>query len=114
MEAQGIDLYMEMYTIILDELCKSGRLDSAWDLFTSLYVKGLRPSVKTYTVMIAGLLIEAKELLKKTEENGCSGKNVIFNVILQGLLRAGQNDHMVVYHEEILAGFIYFCHFTRF
>ncbi|CDP04643.1 unnamed protein product [Coffea canephora] len=68
--------------------------------------KGLDLDEKTYTPMIAGLLsesllAEAKELFEKMEENGC-WHSVMFNVILQGLLRGDHYDDAVVYYEEMV------------
>nr|GEY16259.1 hypothetical protein [Tanacetum cinerariifolium] len=53
-----------------------GNLNMAVDLFDKLLLKGLKPTLMTYTVVIRvlfqnGLFDKAKELLKKMEEDGC-------------------------------------------
>ncbi|GKG37203.1 putative tetratricopeptide-like helical domain-containing protein [Tanacetum coccineum] len=65
-----------LYTILIDEFSKCGILNMAMDLFDELMLKGLKPTIMTYTVVIHmlfqnGLFDKAKELLKKMEEDGC-------------------------------------------
>nr|GMC88093.1 putative pentatricopeptide repeat-containing protein At1g12700, mitochondrial [Ipomoea batatas] len=63
-------------TIIIDRVCKIGRLNIARNVFNGLISKGRRLDVNTYNVMINGLcrggfLDEALELLRKMEKNDC-------------------------------------------
>nr|GMD95861.1 putative pentatricopeptide repeat-containing protein At1g12700, mitochondrial [Ipomoea batatas] len=79
-------------TIIIDRVCKIGRLNIARNVFNDLISKGRRLNVKTYNVMINGLcrggfLDEALELLRKMEKNDCLPDTVTYNVILQEFVR---------------------------
>nr|XP_027086607.1 putative pentatricopeptide repeat-containing protein At1g12700, mitochondrial [Coffea arabica] len=49
-----------------------------------------------------GLLIEAKELLKTMEAKGFLANDCTCNVILQGLLKGGHYDDVMVYYEEMV------------
>nr|GMC78826.1 putative pentatricopeptide repeat-containing protein At1g12700, mitochondrial [Ipomoea batatas]GMD44334.1 putative pentatricopeptide repeat-containing protein At1g12700, mitochondrial [Ipomoea batatas]GME18830.1 putative pentatricopeptide repeat-containing protein At1g12700, mitochondrial [Ipomoea batatas] len=79
-------------TIIIDRVCKIGRLNIARNVFNGLISKGRRLDVNTYNVMINGLcrggfLDEALELLRKMEKNDCLPNTVTYNVILQEFVR---------------------------
>nr|GLL49839.1 putative pentatricopeptide repeat-containing protein At1g12700, mitochondrial [Ipomoea trifida] len=79
-------------TIIIDRVCKIGRLNIARNVFNGLISKGRRLDVNTYNVMINGLcrggfLDEALELLRKMEKNDCLPDTVTYNVILQEFVR---------------------------
>ncbi|MFS7958349.1 putative tetratricopeptide-like helical domain superfamily [Helianthus anomalus] len=69
---------VNLYNILIKGCRKCGKLDLAMDLFDELSLKGLKPNVnRTYTMMISvlcqqGLFGDAKDLLRKMEENGCS------------------------------------------
>ncbi|XLU58242.1 hypothetical protein S245_052890, partial [Arachis hypogaea] len=72
----AIDPNIFTYNILIDGLCKSGRLIDAKEIFQDLSVKGYRPNVRTYNIMInglckEGLFEEALALLSKMEGNGC-------------------------------------------
>ncbi|GJU90183.1 putative tetratricopeptide-like helical domain-containing protein [Tanacetum coccineum] len=54
-----------MYNIMIDGCNKCGKLNLAMDLFDELLLKGLKPDVRTYTVMIR--IYCQEELLKKNE-----------------------------------------------
>lgn len=46
---------MYTYNILIDGLCKGGRLKNAQQIFQDLLVKGYNLDVRTYMVMIDGL-----------------------------------------------------------
>ncbi|XP_031125415.1 pentatricopeptide repeat-containing protein At1g62670, mitochondrial-like isoform X3 [Ipomoea triloba] len=78
--------------IVIDRVCKIGRLNIARHVFNGLISKGRRLAVSTYTAMINGLcregfLDEALELLRKMEKNDCLPNAWTYNVILQEFVR---------------------------
>ena len=78
--------------ILIDGSSTCGKLDIAKALFHDLSVKCIKPSARTFTVMICGfcgegLVIDAKQLFLKMEESGCPPDKVTYNVLLQGYLR---------------------------
>ncbi|KAL4298503.1 hypothetical protein AHAS_Ahas17G0007400 [Arachis hypogaea] len=90
MKESGIDPNIHTYSIIIDGLCKSGRLKNAKEIFEDLSIKGYRPDVKTYTIMInglckEGLLHEALAFLSKMEDNGCLPDAVTYEIIIGAL-----------------------------
>ncbi|TMW89945.1 hypothetical protein EJD97_016421 [Solanum chilense] len=83
---------IENVNIIINGLSKNGELDKAHAIFEKLSSMGLVPDVRTYTIMIAGfcqqeLLDEAKDMLRKMEDNGCFPNNILF---CEDILGAGK------------------------
>ncbi|CAA7039193.1 unnamed protein product [Microthlaspi erraticum] len=102
------------YNIIIDGLCKDGKLDDAINLFNEMEMKGIKamlsptalsseafvktpsskgvkPNVKTYTVMIAGLckkgsLSEADLLFRKMGEDGIAPNSGTYNTLIRAHL----------------------------
>lgn len=67
--------------------------------FDTLPTKDLQANVWTYNIMIKrfckeSLLIEANELFKKIEENGCSPNHFTYNTIIQGFLQHNERHHV--------------------
>uniref|UniRef100_M4DXE8 Pentacotripeptide-repeat region of PRORP domain-containing protein n=1 Tax=Brassica campestris TaxID=3711 RepID=M4DXE8_BRACM len=63
------------YTIVIQGMCKVGKVEDDFDLFCSLFSKGMKPNVVTYTTMITGfcrrgLIHEADALFRKMKEDG--------------------------------------------
>ncbi|XP_059295688.1 pentatricopeptide repeat-containing protein At3g04760, chloroplastic-like [Lycium ferocissimum] len=50
---------------------------------------------------LQGLLDEAKDILRKMEENGCLPNNVTYNVIVQGFLRCGKISELATFMKEM-------------
>ncbi|KAJ6354010.1 hypothetical protein OIU76_002943 [Salix suchowensis] len=78
----------------------AGKLEVAKELFSKLYTDGIQPTVRTYNVMIWGLLkegmsAEAYELFRKMEDNGFLPDSCSYNVIIQGFLK-NQNSSTAV------------------
>lgn len=51
---------VEIFNCLIDGLCETGKLETAWDLFYRMSNEGLKPTVVTYSIMIHGLCKEAK------------------------------------------------------
>jgi pentatricopeptide repeat protein len=67
------DIYT--YNIMIEGMCKAGKVEDGWDLFCSLSLKGVKPNVVTYTTMISGfcrkgLNKEADALFRDMKEDG--------------------------------------------
>ncbi|CAN7112306.1 unnamed protein product [Brassica rapa subsp. narinosa] len=63
------------YTIVIRGMCKVGKVEDDFDLFCSLFSKGMKPNVVTHTTMITGfcrrgLIHEADALFRKMKEDG--------------------------------------------
>ena len=107
MEDRGIFLKIVVYNILIDHMCKSGKLEDARKIFSCLPAKGLKPDVKAYTTMISGLckeslLDEAEELLLSMDANGCSPNAVTHKIILRGFLNRGDRLKVMVYQQEMI------------
>jgi pentatricopeptide repeat protein len=88
-------------------MCNFGKLEAARELFSNLFVKGIQPTVVTYTVMISGLLKEglsneACEMFRKMVVNGCLPNSCTYNVAIQGFLRNGDPSNAVRLIEEMV------------
>ncbi|CAA7039195.1 unnamed protein product [Microthlaspi erraticum] len=55
MEERKIKLDAAKYNIIIDGLCKDGKLDDAINLFNEMEMKGIKANVITYNTLIGGL-----------------------------------------------------------
>jgi pentatricopeptide repeat domain-containing protein 1 len=92
MEESDLDLDIVVYNIMIDGLCKDGKVSDTRKVLARLLVKGLSFDSYTYNIMIGGLcreglLDDAEDLLRKMEENGCTPNACSYNVFVQGLLR---------------------------
>jgi len=63
------------YNIMIEGMCKAGKVEDGWDLFCSLSLKGVKPDVIIYNTMISGfcrkgLKEEADALFRKMREDG--------------------------------------------
>ncbi|WJX66626.1 hypothetical protein P8452_51165 [Trifolium repens] len=99
---------MYMYTILIDELCKVGRLVDAHKVFEDLLVKGYNLNVYTYTIMIhefcnKGLFDEALTMLSKMEDNSCIPNAATYEIIIRSLFDKGENDKEEKLLREIIA-----------
>ncbi|XP_039682694.1 pentatricopeptide repeat-containing protein At3g60050 [Medicago truncatula] len=85
------------YNILIDGLCKEGRLENAQVIFQDLLIKGYKVKVWTYNTMINGLCLEglfdeAMTLLEKMEDNGCTPDVVTYETIIYALFKNDEND----------------------
>ncbi|RYR07887.1 hypothetical protein Ahy_B05g075379 [Arachis hypogaea] len=77
-------------------------------IFQDPSVKGYRPNVWTYTIMInglckEGLLHEALAFLSKMEDNGCLPNAVTYEIIIRALFEKGENDNAEKLLREMLS-----------
>ncbi|KAL1190493.1 Pentatricopeptide repeat-containing protein [Cardamine amara subsp. amara] len=75
-------------------MCNGGKVEDAWKLFCSLNLKGVKPNVVTYTIMISGLcskrlLQEADALFRKMKEDGPLPDSRTYNTLIKAFLRDG-------------------------
>ncbi|XP_019083088.1 PREDICTED: pentatricopeptide repeat-containing protein At1g63070, mitochondrial-like isoform X2 [Camelina sativa] len=103
MESDGVPPSIVTYNILLDGLCKNGKLEKAlvagkvedgWDLFCSLNLKGVKPNVVTYTTMMSGLcskrlLEEADALFREMKVDGPLPDSGTYNTLIRAHLRDG-------------------------
>ncbi|XP_031271280.1 pentatricopeptide repeat-containing protein At1g62670, mitochondrial-like [Pistacia vera] len=86
---------------LIDGLCKTKRLATAWDLFQKFSLHGnLVPDFVTYNILISGLckngqLEMANELLSYMEEKGCAPNVVTFTTLMLGFLKNNEIPKVV-------------------
>ncbi|KAJ0742504.1 putative tetratricopeptide-like helical domain superfamily [Helianthus annuus] len=88
LESNGTELGIKVYNSVIDGLCKSGRMETAYDVYTKLSSKGLKPTVVTYTIMIHGFckmgqVKKADSLFFEMIENKCAPNVVTFNAFMR-------------------------------
>ncbi|KAH0906219.1 hypothetical protein HID58_038046 [Brassica napus] len=99
----GVPPSVMTYGILLDGFM----VDDAWDLFCSLSLnKGVKPDVKTYTIMIGGLckkgsLSEAGMLFRKMGEDGIAPNDCTYNTLIRAHLRGSDISTSVELIEEM-------------
>nr|KYP39089.1 Pentatricopeptide repeat-containing protein At1g09900 family [Cajanus cajan] len=101
-----LDVYS--YTLIIDSLCKDGRLANAREVFQYLLIKGYHLDVSTYIVMIngfcrKGFFGEALAFLSKMEDAGCIPNVVTYEIIIRALLENDENDKAEKLLREMIA-----------
>ncbi|MED6140819.1 hypothetical protein PIB30_097112 [Stylosanthes scabra] len=101
-----------MCSILLNGLCKCGRLRSAREFFEHLLVNNYCLDVVTYNIMISGLakeglIDEAVALFSKMKGNGCLPNAVSYETIIRALLARNKNEQAVkLLHEMISEGLL--------
>ncbi|XP_055829669.1 pentatricopeptide repeat-containing protein At1g62670, mitochondrial-like [Solanum dulcamara] len=99
-------LHLLKKNVVINGLCKNGKLNEAHAVFEKLSFTGMLPIVRTYTVMIngfclEGLFDEAKYILRKMEVRGCSPNNVTYSIIVQEFLRCNKISEMASFMKEM-------------
>ncbi|KAE9459656.1 hypothetical protein C3L33_08418, partial [Rhododendron williamsianum] len=95
MQDQGMVPGVDAYGIVLNGMCKAGKIEDARKLFGTALAEGLRPNVEMYTYMVrelckADLLDEAEELLVQMEKDGCPPDVVAYGMVINGMCKAGR------------------------
>ncbi|KAL8092192.1 pentatricopeptide repeat-containing protein At2g17140 [Apium graveolens] len=94
------------YSILINTLCKDGRLDEAKKKFIEMIKKKLCPDSLLYNIFIhsfckIGKLSSAFRVLKDMEEKGCGKNLVTYNSLIRGLGRKGQIFEMYGLMDEM-------------
>ncbi|KAJ6693246.1 hypothetical protein OIU85_004050 [Salix viminalis] len=63
MQKSAVKPNLVVYTILIDGMCKCGKLKDARVLFSRLTVEGFQPDVHTYTVLIGGIYAATTTML---------------------------------------------------
>ncbi|KAF8406706.1 hypothetical protein HHK36_008798 [Tetracentron sinense] len=87
------------YSIIIDGLCKAGRLDEAKKKLVEMMSKNLDPDSIIYDTFIRGFckhgkLSSAFRVLREMEKKGCNKSTKTYNSLILGLRNANQIDEM--------------------
>ncbi|KAF8111436.1 hypothetical protein N665_0076s0406 [Sinapis alba] len=94
MHEHGCFQDLASFNTILDVLCKSKRVEKAYELFRVLRGR-FRADVVTYNVIVNGWCLikrtpKALEVLKEMVERGINPNLTTYNTMLKGFFRAGQ------------------------
>ena len=94
MQNSELELGTITYTIVIEGMCRDGKVEDAWELFCSLDLKGVKPDVKTYTIMISGFCVKrlkqkAVALFRKMKEDGPLPNDCTYNALIRAHLRDG-------------------------
>ncbi|GAY63563.1 hypothetical protein CUMW_226580 [Citrus unshiu] len=97
LERDKYELNIEVYSLVIDGLCRVGRWEEARKKLDQLSEKGLVPGVVTYNILINGLckkgmIMEADKLLVQMKEKGCFPDSTSFNTVIQGFLVKNETD----------------------
>ncbi|CAH2048202.1 unnamed protein product, partial [Thlaspi arvense] len=81
-------------------MCKAGKVEDAWDLFSCLSLKGVKPNVVTCNTMISGLcrkdlLQEADALFRKMKEDGPLPDSGTYNALIGARLRDAASAELI-------------------
>ncbi|XP_058222903.1 pentatricopeptide repeat-containing protein At5g16640, mitochondrial-like [Rhododendron vialii] len=109
MQDQGMVPGVDAYGIVLNGMCKAGKIEDARKLFETASAGGLRPNVEMYTYMVrelckADLLDEAEELLVQMEKDGCPPDVVAYGMVINGMCKAGKIEDARKLFGTALAG----------
>ncbi|XP_020890693.1 pentatricopeptide repeat-containing protein At1g63130, mitochondrial-like [Arabidopsis lyrata subsp. lyrata] len=101
-----MELDMYTYSIMIEGMCKAGKVEDGWDLFCSLSLKGVKPNIVTYTTMISGfcsknLLQEADALFMKMKEDGPLPDDRTYNTLIRAHLRDGDKTASAEFIKEM-------------
>ncbi|CAM8910855.1 hypothetical protein QQ045_031010 [Rhodiola kirilowii] len=94
MHEHGVPQDLNSFNTILDILCKSKRVEMAYQLFKMLRSK-FRPDTVTYNIIVNGFCLikrtpKALELLKEMVGRRLDPTLTTYNIMLKGYFRAGQ------------------------
>ncbi|KAK9117031.1 hypothetical protein Sjap_015978 [Stephania japonica] len=94
MHELGCDRNLCAFNTLLDVLCKSKRVEMAFELFR-VFRGRFRPDVVTYNIIANGWCLikrtnRALEVLREMVERGLEPTISTYNVVLKGFFRAGQ------------------------
>lgn len=100
LERDKFELNIEVYSLVIDGLCRVGRWEEARKKLDQLSGKGLVPGVVTYSILINGLckkgmIMEADKLLVQMEEKGCFPDSISFNTVIRGFLVKNETDRAI-------------------
>ncbi|KAH6808822.1 hypothetical protein C2S51_026605 [Perilla frutescens var. frutescens] len=95
-----------MYTTMIDNLCESKDIRSAWELWFEMMEGGIVPNEYTYNVFVSGLfrngfIDEAKKLHKEMLDKGFPETTVSSNTRIYGLCINGKVEEARVLFEEM-------------
>ncbi|XP_024642343.1 putative pentatricopeptide repeat-containing protein At1g12700, mitochondrial [Medicago truncatula] len=97
---QGIQPNLYTYTLLVDGICKNGKLKDAKAVYQDLLIKGYHLDVIMYNVMVnwlckEGLFDEALSILSKMEHNNCTPDVVTYEIVIRALFKNVKNDKAV-------------------
>ncbi|KAJ6845523.1 putative pentatricopeptide repeat-containing protein, mitochondrial [Iris pallida] len=101
----GLRPNVTTFTILVDSLCKKGRLRNAFGVLETMRSVGCEPAIRTYNCLVGGLCYvgrveEAVELLNKLRKSPVSPDIYTFTLAIDGLCKVGRTDEAM----ELLEG----------
>ncbi|KAJ4849629.1 hypothetical protein Tsubulata_017738 [Turnera subulata] len=96
-EGMGIFFDETCYNIVLNALCKVGRVEEAAAMFIEMKTKQVIPDLINYTTLIGGYCLKGKlkdawKLFEEMKKNGYNPDIVAYNVLIGGFSRHGKTQ----------------------
>lgn len=93
----GIPVSLAFWSILIDGLCRIGRLAAAASILHKMITLGCSPNVVTYTSLVKAfmeyeMVDDALRILAMMENNGCKGDVVLYNMLIHRLSKIGRHD----------------------
>ncbi|KAL8192337.1 hypothetical protein R6Q57_027522 [Mikania cordata] len=88
-----------IYNILIDSLCKNGKIEHALSLMDGMLQKGVRPNTTTYNAMLKGLssinkLNEALRLMDQMTNQACNPDYVTLEILNDWLEKVGEIEKL--------------------
>jgi pentatricopeptide repeat protein len=96
----GIELSVNVWTVLIHQFCKLGKLDVADDLFDKMIQSGCSPNSVTYTPLIKAVMesndvTRALRLEQKMNSVGIVPDLVFYNMLIDCLSKSGKHEEAV-------------------
>ncbi|KAK1364301.1 Pentatricopeptide repeat-containing protein [Heracleum sosnowskyi] len=88
-----------IYNILINSLCKNGKVDGALSLMNDMKVKGVKPNTNTFNAMFKGLydknwLDEALKLMDQMTQQACNPDYITMEILTDWLSAVGETEKL--------------------
>jgi len=106
MTEHGCATNTTLCNIVINSICKQGRVDDAFKLLNDMGSYGCNPDTISYTTVLKGLCRaerwdDAKELLNEMVRNNCPPNEVTFNTFICILCQKGLIEQAIMLIEQM-------------
>ncbi|KAJ6293612.1 hypothetical protein OIU76_021797 [Salix suchowensis] len=108
MQEKKLEPNIVLYNILIEGMFIAGKLVVAEELFSRLFVDGIRPTLQTFSrhdqgdSLKEGLSDEAYKSFRKMEDDGFTPDSCSYNVIIQGFLQNRDSSTAVQFIDEMV------------